>query len=340
VSRLAVVLFNLGGPDSLAAVRPFLFNLFVDPAIIGLPAPLRQMAAWLLSRRRTPAARVIYGHLGGRSPLLELTGRQAQALERELGEACRVFIAMRYWHPLTDAALKEVADWRPDNVVLLPLYPQFSTTTTASSLRAWKEAATRMGLRVPTVAICCYPTEEGMIEAQTELLKECLDRAGGGARVLFSAHGLPEKIVERGDPYPLQIKMTAQAIVERLGRSDLDWRVCYQSKVGPLAWIGPATVDEIRRAGAESRALVVQPIAFVSEHSETLVELDQEYAHVASEAGVPSYVRVPAVGTHPSFIAGLARLVRNSLTSRHNPCSERGGRLCPGNMYGCEQSRR
>ncbi|HIJ63653.1 MAG TPA: ferrochelatase [Rhodospirillaceae bacterium] len=342
-SRLAVVLFNLGGPDSLEAVRPFLFNLFNDPAIIGAPGLIRRALAWFISTRRAPVAREIYAKIGGRSPLLELTEAQGQALQTRLsgtaaGEV-KVFIAMRYWHPLTEETAAAVAAWGPDRIVLLPLYPQYSTTTTASSLSAWKRAAAALRLTAPSVSICCYPTEEGMIQAQAGLLARALAEAGETpVRVLFSAHGLPKKVIDGGDPYQHQVEMTAKAIVKTLDRPDLDWRVCYQSRVGPLEWIGPSTEAEIHRAGTEGKGLVLLPVAFVSEHSETLVELDMEYAHLASEAGVPLYLRVGALGTDALFIGALADLVNRALIAGVDPCSERGGRLCPGTLVGCGQS--
>ena len=317
MSRTAVVLFNLGGPDSLAAVRPFLFNLFSDRAIIGLPTPLRQGIAWLIAKRRDRVAQEIYQRMGGASPLLKETRAQAMALEQVLGSDVKIFIAMRYWHPLTAATVKEVKAWRPDRIVLLPLYPQFSTTTTASSVAAWRKACRRAGLVAREAVIERYPELPGMIAAQAQRVDAALERTGPRARILFSAHGLPKRIVARGDGYPDEVMLTARAVAQRLatehGRRDADWRVCYQSRVGPVAWIGPYTDDEIRRAGAEKKALVVVPIAFVSEHSETLVELDMDYKRVADAAGVPDYVRVPALGTHPDFIAGLAELVRGAL---------------------------
>ena len=340
MGKLAVVLFNLGGPDQPEAVRPFLFNLFNDPAIIGAPAPIRRALAWWISTRRAPVAREIYAQIGGRSPLLELTGLQGERLQAALGDDVKVFIAMRYWHPLTEQTVAEVKAWGPDRIVLLPLYPQYSGATSGSSLLAWRRAAKKAGLETPSVSVCCYPTEEGMIAAQAALLSAALDQAGQGVRVLFSAHGLPKTVIDRGDPYQIQVEMTAAAIVTALARPDLDWRVCYQSRVGPMEWIGPATPDEIKRAGAEGKPLVVIPIAFVSEHSETLVELDIEYAHLAEQAGVPRYVRVPAVGTHPAFIEGLAALVRRSLTGGGTPCSERGERICPRTATRCAHGER
>ena len=337
MSRLAVILFNLGGPDSPAAVRPFLFNLFNDPAIIGAPVPIRWLLATYLSRRRAPVAQAIYAKIGGRSPLLELTRLQADALAASLGGAVRVFVAMRYWHPLTAQTLAEVVAYQPDRVVLLPLYPQYSTTTTGSSLAAWRGQAAAAGLRAPTTALCCYPTEPGLIAALAALTRAGLDQAGPGARVLFSAHGLPKKVIAGGDPYQWQIERTAAAVAGQLGLAEPDWVVCYQSRVGPLEWIGPSTDDEIRRAGAAKVPLVVVPVAFVSEHSETLVELDMEYRELAVHAGVPAYVRVPAVGTDPRFIAGLAALVRGAIAGAGGLCSQQGGRLCAAGLRRCAQ---
>jgi protoporphyrin/coproporphyrin ferrochelatase len=310
--RTAVVLMNLGGPDSPAAVEPFLFNLFSDPAIIGLPAVLRLPMARLVARRRARVARGIYARLGGSSPLLGNTERQAQALESSLGPGYRCFIAMRYWHPMSSETARKVKEWQADDIVCLPLYPQFSTTTTASSLAAWQRATALENLDRPTRAICCYPEEKGFVDALTELTWPVLAdlyRTGKTPRLLLTAHGLPQKIVQRGDPYPRQVAATAAAVVTALSKPDLDWRVCYQSRVGPLEWIGPSTDDEIRRAGRDRVPLVVLPIAFVSEHSETLVELDDDYRRLAEESGVPVYSRVPTVGTAASFIGALASLV-------------------------------
>jgi len=308
--KTAVVLFNLGGPDSLAAVRPFLFNLFNDHAIIGAPPPLRWLLAQLISRRRAPIARDIYRQIGGRSPLLEQTRAQAAALEKALGENHRVFIAMRYWHPFSCQTVREVMAWAPDEVVLLPLYPQFSTTTTGSSLTDWRRQAHRAGLAAPCRVVRDYPCAPGLIAAQAGLIGAALDELQGQpVRLLLSAHGLPKKLIARGDPYQRQVEQTARAVVDALDRPGLDWTVCYQSRVGPLEWIGPATDDEIIRAGQQSRAVVIAPIAFVSEHSETLVELDIDYRKLAREHGVPAYYRVGAVGTAPEFIVALADLV-------------------------------
>ncbi len=323
-SRTAIVLFNLGGPDSLEAVRPFLTNLFSDPAIIRLPGLLRSMVAAWIARRRTPTAQKIYGLMGGRSPILPNTELQATDLRAALGTTlgpeieAKIFIAMRYWHPMTTETVAAVKAYAPAQVILLPLYPQFSTTTTASSYRLWQAEAARQGLAVPHRLICCYPTEPGFIAAAAELVAAGIERARAAAPqakplVVLSAHGLPKKIVTDGDPYVSQVEESATAIIARLDLKPGDYVISYQSRVGPLEWVGPATDAVILQGAKDRRALVVLPIAFVSEHSETLVELDIEYRHLAEQNGAAAYVRVPAVGTHPAFIVGLARLVKGAM---------------------------
>ncbi|MBN9588570.1 MAG: ferrochelatase [Alphaproteobacteria bacterium 64-11] len=334
--RVAVVLFNLGGPDSPEAVEPFLRNLFSDPAIITLPAIVRLPLARLIARRRAPVAREIYAHMGGRSPIVEETRTQARALEAALaagGMEAKTFIAMRYWHPFSDGAALAVKNYAPDRIVLLPLYPQFSTTTTASSLKDWTRTARKAGLNVPTGEIVCYPREPGFITAMAARIREALgDASPEGWRLLLSAHGLPKKIIQAGDPYQWQVEQSAEAIVDALGIKNLDWQVCYQSRVGPMEWIGPATDAEIRRAGAEGKNLIVAPLAFVSEHSETLVELDIEYGRLARESGVPQYRRARTVGDHPDFIAGLAGLVRQAALEETGP---RMAGACPARFARC-----
>jgi ferrochelatase len=311
--KVAIILFNLGGPDSLEAVKPFLRNLFSDPAIINLPGWLRLPLARFISSRRAKKAMGIYAKIGGSSPILGQTEAQARALEKALGQGntdeWRGYVCMRYWHPMTERVVQSVRRYAPDRIVLLPLYPQYSTTTTGSSFKAWKETSS---FTVPSSEIESYPTDPGFIAASVELVRQGLAEAGAGkTRVLFSAHGLPEKIVKVGDPYQRHVEQTAKAIVDAIG--NLDSTVCYQSRVGPLKWIGPPTEQEIERAGRDGAKVVLYPLSFVSEHSETLVELDMDYRQLASEAGVAKYVRVPTVGTHPRFIDGLARLVRNAL---------------------------
>lgn len=334
--RVAVVLFNLGGPDRPEAVKPFLFNLFNDPAIIGLPGWLRTPLARLISARRETEAKANYALMGGASPLLPETRKQAEALEQSLsgGEVeARVFIAMRYWRPLSDETAAEVAAWGPDEVVLLPLYPQFSTTTTASSLKAWREAYAGPG-RVRTV--CCYPEADGLVSAHAGRIEAAWAAAGrpAPARLLFSAHGLPEKVIAAGDPYQLQVEATARAVAGRLGPGWDDWRICYQSRVGPLKWIGPSTIEAIEQAAADGVGVVISPVAFVSEHVETLVELDHEYDELARAKGCPFYVRVPALGVEPLFVAALADAVRAAL-GRDGVQSADGGRWCPAGRRGC-----
>jgi ferrochelatase len=341
--RIAVILFNLGGPDRLSAVRPFLFNLFNDPAILGLPMPVRPALAWLLASRRAGPATEIYRQLGGASPLLDNTLAQARALEAALagppglGAQFRTFVAMRYWHPFAREVVKAVKVFDPERILLLPLYPQWSTTTTASSFRAWRQACRRIGLDRPTSSVCCYPVEPGFVTAIATLIRERLPQAAlhGRPRVLFSAHGLPRRVIDRGDPYQWQCEQTAAAIAAAVGSPDLEWVNCYQSRVGPLEWIGPATDAEITRAGRDRRPVLVVPIAFVSEHSETLVELDIEYRGLAERCGVPAYLRVPTVGVTPTFIDGLATLIRTTVAKAGRAMPAAGEAACPPIAPGC-----
>lgn len=343
---------NLGGPDRPEAVQPFLFNLFNDPAIIGLPALFRWPLAKLISARRAPIAQEIYRELGGGSPLLANTEAQAAALKQRLeasgqaeGVEAEVFIAMRYWHPMSEECVAAVKAFGADRIVLLPLYPQFSTTTVASSVRAWRRAAAKAGITAEIKAICCYPTESGFVEAVAAELSAMLEERRLGrteTRLLFSAHGLPKKIVEQGDPYQWQVERSVEAVVERLSSvypewTDPDFVVCYQSRVGPLEWIGPSTEGEIVRAGQDGKSVVLVPIAFVSEHSETLVELDIEYRRLADDSKVPGYHRVPTVGAGDAYMDGLARLVGLCLRGDAPVCSQDVARICPAAWSRCRE---
>lgn len=337
--RVAVVLFNLGGPGSLNDVEPFLFNLFSDPAIIRVPSPFRYLLARLISSRRAPVARAIYAKLGGSSPILGQTYSQASALQTALADPAvhyEVFVVMRYSTPRALDIVEQVKRFRPNKVVLLPLYPQFSTTTSRSSLQDWTTTATQKKLQTSTTALCCYPVNAGLVAAHRDLITGTLKSLPANVkfRLLFSAHGLPQSVIRSGDPYQEQISQTAQAVVGALDLPGLDWRICFQSRVGPMKWIGPSTEEEIRHAGTEGLAVVVVPIAFVSEHSETLVELDMEYATLAAECGVLNYLRVPAIGTHPAFIEGLAGLVKSAIR-RDGIKPDGDARLCPQTCRQC-----
>jgi ferrochelatase len=313
MSKIAVVIYNLGGPDSPEAVRPFLKNLFSDPMILRVPALARWCLARFISWRRAPVAQEIYAHIGGRSPILAETEKQRDALQAVLGDDYRVFVSMRYWHPFAEETARNVAAWGPDRIILLPLYPQFSTTTTESFTQSWYPAAAAVGISAPTAEICCWPEADGFIDAVARGTDAAIANLPPDIpyRILFSAHGLPKKIVESGDPYASHVERTSAAALARLAKPGADHVVCYQSRVGPMEWLQPYTEDEINKAGADGIALVVVPVAFVSEHSETLVELDIEYAELAQEAGVPHYVRAPTVNADSAFIETLAGIVKN-----------------------------
>jgi len=328
MKKIAVVLINLGGPDQLRAVRPFLFNLFNDQAIISLPQPLRWLLAHWISFKRNNIAQNIYSQIGGQSPILSLTQQQQQSLQQMLDhknlDDCefKIFTAMRYWHPLIAEVYDDVANWNADEVVLLPLYPQFSTTTTGSAFGEWKRLLYLKPQPFLTRYICCYPDHSDWIDGHVELIKFELNKAlvSGPVRLLFSAHGLPQKIIDQGDPYVFQINLGAERIIDALNKSvdlktDFSWSVCYQSKVGPLQWTKPSLEDEILRASKDHVGIVIVPISFVSEHSETLYELDIEYFEFASKNNILSFYRVPTLSIHELFISCLTELVESSIQS-------------------------
>jgi ferrochelatase len=253
---------------------------------------------------------------------------------------------MRYWHPFSEAAVRDVVAWRPDHVVLLPLYPQYSTTTTGSSLTAWREAAARYGLVAPVSTLCCYFDDPRYAESVARLATQAFASARAALpqdvklRVLFSAHGLPETIVRAGDPYQYQIERTTDAVLRAMNLPDLDWRICYQSRATPQKWLEPSAETEIERAAHDKVALLVVPIAFVSEHSETLVELDVEYRELARRLGVPGYFRVPTPNSDPAFIGALAELVRYAVEQGPALCTRPGGAACPTTHTACPFRRR
>jgi ferrochelatase len=337
--RVAVVLFNLGGPDGPADVQPFLKNLFSDPAIIRIAPPLRWLLARLIAVTRTKSAQANYTKMGGGSPLLPETKKQAAALEAKLktqGIEARCFIAMRYWKPFTEEVRREVDAWKPDRTVLLPLYPQFSTTTTESSVKAWSEDP-------KAVTVCCYPTASEFLASHAKLLIETWEKAGKPANVrcLMSAHGLPETFVTKdGDPYQWQVEQTVAALRPLLP-AEWEIEICYQSRVGRLVWLGPPTEESVAKAAKDGKTIIITPIAFVSEHIETLVELDEDYRHVADAAGATAYLRVPALSVEQHFIGQLAKLVGDALgdSDPSRVRSHCGSRICPADRTACPNRR-
>ncbi|WP_234730886.1 ferrochelatase [Acidocella facilis] len=315
--KTAIVLFNLGGPDRPEAIKPFRVNLFSDKAIIRAPWFIRVWLSRLIARSSAKAAYENYQLMGGRSPLLGLTEQQARALEGALGDEYRCFIAMRYWHPFAAETVRQVKAWVPDRVLLLPLYPQFSTTTSGSSLSDWREAAAKAGLITPVTTLCCWFDDPAYIEATALMVREAIETARAQRpdlklRVLYSAHGLPESIVKAGDPYQAQVEATSAAVGARLADMGVEYLVCYQSRATPQKWLEPSTIQAIEQAGRDGVGLVVVPIAFVSDHIETLVELDIENRHLAEENKVPLYVRARVANDDPAFIAALAGLVKRA----------------------------
>tara|TARA_B110000285_G_C15103368_1_gene606411 strand:- start:849 stop:1871 length:1023 start_codon:yes stop_codon:yes gene_type:complete len=307
--KKAIILFNLGGPDSLSAVEPFLFNLFNDPAIISLPTLFRYPLAKFISKRRTPVAKAIYEEMGGKSPILEETQAQASAIEKSLEKEednYKCFIVMRCWNPRAKEAIKKVKSFNPDQIILLPLYPQYSNATSGSSVKEWLDICREENLTAETKIICCYPTEKDFISSYANLIKEKINLAKiNEITLIFSAHGLPENKIKQGDPYQWQVEQSVKELVKKLDIKNLNYILSYQSRVGPLKWIGPSTENIIKEEARKQKIIVVVPVAFVSEHSETLVELDIEYRKLAEENGSRDYIRVPAVAVNRDFVNSL-----------------------------------
>tara|TARA_B100001250_G_scaffold270562_1_gene233535 strand:+ start:4233 stop:5261 length:1029 start_codon:yes stop_codon:yes gene_type:complete len=337
--NIAVILFNLGGPDKLDNVEPFLFNLFNDPAIISLPSFIRYPLAKLISKKRAPIAKEIYKEIGGSSPILKFTQNQAECLEKSLNNKqkafnYKVFITMRCWHPRAVETVKIVKNFNPSEIVLLPLYPQYSAATSGSSILEWNEIARKNNLNINTSTICCYPVDTKFIKSHTELIKKKIQGLDN-LKLIFSAHGLPEKNIKKGDPYQWQVEQTVNKIIEEINYENIDYILSYQSRVGPLKWIGPSTEDVIIENSKKGKHLVIVPIAFVSEHSETLVELDIEYKKLATKYGCKNYTRIEALGVDEYFIESLSSLIlnKNNYKFKNNLCPPKN--RCPSNFIKC-----
>lgn len=332
--KLGVVLLNLGGPDSLDAVEPFLFNLFNDPEIINFPLSFlfRKRLARLISSRRAPIIQKQYEKIGGKSPLVELTTVQARLLEAKLrleGLDASVHLAMRYWKPFTEDAIREIEKSGADRIVLLPLYPQFSKSTTGSSVKEWNRLiADRPALKsIPTDVVEHYFDFPSYLDAVIERVDEALERFPAEVRddvhLLFSAHGTPMKLVREGDPYSGHICETVTAVRERR-----QWpnphTLCFQSKVGPQKWLTPSTPDVIEElAAAGTKHMLAVPIAFVSDHLETLFELGGEYGHLAREKGVAQYEIMEGLNDSDKFAEALKELVVREIGLRENNRTEK-----------------
>ena len=307
---------NLGGPEKTEDVNSFLFNLFYDRAIINLPTPLRWVFAKLISFFRGGGSKKLYECIGGGSPLLKITTEQARCLKSRLRKEKKdskeygVFVSMRYWHPFSYETIKEVEKFCPDEIILLPLYPQFSTTTSQSSIRDFCSHLELSKIKGTTVKLVdSFFDNKLFIDAHVKLIKEAITSLGQKPDefvVIFSAHSLPLSIIKRGDPYKEQTEKTVGLISKKL--PGIKTRLGYQSKIGPVKWLGPDTRDEIIKVASEGKSIILVPIAFVSEHLETLVELDIEYKNIARERGVKGFHRVRALGTEELFIDSLADL--------------------------------
>ena len=321
-----VVLFQLGGPDSLQAIEPFLYNLFSDPDIIDFPFArlARPTLARLISSRRARKVQEHYASIGGKSPLRELTERQARALEAELRKTldARVLVAMRYWHPLTEEAVAQVEAEGFGELILLPLYPQYSKTTTGSSLNEWhRQYTARVKDPLPAQIVREFYDDPPYLDALVERINEGLARfapaesaapnrkGASDVHLVFSAHGVPLSVIEAGDPYQEQIEATVRLAMER-GRWPNSHTLCYQSRVGPGRWLAPSLDQTLHDLAAQgSQRILVVPIAFVSDHVETLSEIGIEARALAGRLGIEQFEVMPALNDSPKFITALAELV-------------------------------
>ncbi|HJQ71230.1 MAG TPA: ferrochelatase [Blastocatellia bacterium] len=322
--RIGVLLFNLGGPETLADVKPFLYNLFSDPDIIRLPwRALQKPLAWIISTSRHKKSRGYYAQIGGGSPLRKITDEQARALEGALarrGVEAKAYVGMRYWKPFTEEAIAQIEADGIKRLVVLPLYPQFSISTTGSSLNLMKAIFAENGARGLRVSVIeSWQDDPRYINALARMVREELaafpDQSPSATHVVFSAHSVPVSYIEAGDPYLDQTRQTVGLVMKQIGE-DRPHTLSFQSKVGPVKWLRPSTDETIRRLAAEgvSQVLLV-PVSFVSEHIETLYELDILYRHVAEETGLRHYRRVPALNCEPDFIDALANLVEREVLS-------------------------
>lgn len=328
MGRVGVLLLNLGGPDKLEDVRPFLFNLFADPEIIRLPAPwMQKPLAWLISSLRAKKSQDNYKEIGGGSPLRQITEAQGNALAAKLqewGKDVKIYVGMRYWHPFTEEAIAELKKDDLDKLVVLPLYPQFSISTSGSSFRVLEQMwRTDNDLRnLDYTLVASWYDHPQYIAAMVDLIRQELSQFENpdSTHIFFSAHGVPQSYVdEAGDPYQKQIEECTRLIMEALNAPN-EHTLAYQSRVGPVEWLQPYTEDSLNDLGEKGvKDLLVIPISFVSEHIETLQEIDIEYREIAEEAGITTFRRVPALNTHPLFIESLANLVTESLDSC--PCT-------------------
>jgi protoporphyrin/coproporphyrin ferrochelatase len=318
--KTAIVLFNMGGPDKPQSIRPFLRNLFADRAIINLPGLVRLPLAEFISRSREKQAQLNYAHMGGKSPILAQSIQQARAVEQYLQTKApqtdiRCFVAMRYWAPKIGTVQQEIKAWGAKEIILLPLYPQFSHTTTGTFFTAWDK---QYGVSIPAKRVVSYAQNAQFIDAHVQNITEYYHKKNcpDNIRLIMSAHGLPEKNIQQGDPYQRQIEQSCALIAKALPEPLQDIQIAYQSRVGPLRWIGPATLEAIEQASKLKKSVMIVPIAFVSEHIETLVELDIDYRTRAMEMGISKYFRVPALGIAPKFIAALGDLALDAIADK------------------------
>lgn len=340
--KTAIVLLNLGGPAQISDVKRFLFNLFYDPAIIRLPRLLRFFIAKIIAFTREKQSKSVYSLIGGKSPILQETVLQENELTKALKNKnisdFKVFISMRHSEPKSENAVEEIKKYLPEEIILLPLYPQFSTTTTGSAVKDFMRSMSAASLMIPVKTVCCYSLESDFIKSHILLIVQSIKKLSNklNFRILFSAHSLPISIIKSGDPYQWQIEQTIAKIVAGLDMKNIDYKICYQSKVGMVKWLTPSTESEIKIGCKEKKSLIIVPIAFVSDHVETLVELDIEYKKITQKYNV-QYIRVPTLRINDLYINSLVNIVQNFLKNEQKTISASFNldRICPSEFTKC-----
>ena len=343
--KTAVILFNSGGPDSFKSVKKFFFNRFNDKAIIPLPQPFRFLLAKFISTRQKQKAQNIYQQIDKKPPILETTIAQAEALEKELSYLgnYKVFVSMRYWQPFAKDVIKKVKEYTPSQIIFLPLYPQFSTTTTTSSFDDFYQKLKKAKISATIKYACCYPTNINFVHSHSHLIKQSIAKIKSTGfnnfRLLFSAYALPQKIIDMGNPYCFLVQVSVDAIVKELNEDNLDYQVCYQSTVSLIKSTQPSLDFEISRAALDAKAIIVVPITFVSDQYQTYVELDIKFAEIAKQKNIIFYCRVPALNVSGYFVQSLVDICKSALSIKYDCIGgEFGKRICPKNLKKCPNS--
>jgi ferrochelatase len=307
MAKIAVLLTNLGGPTSLDDVEPFLYNIFKDSEIIKLP--MQRLTARIISKYRANKTRKKYEKIGGKSPLNDITQRQAEALGRELGEDFYVSFGMRYWHPTIEESLKGITREKPEKIVVLPLFPQYSRVTTGTCITEVKRVLGQTNYELKVIE--SWYDHPAYLDALSKKIRDCLSEFKNEVHIIFSAHAVPKKIIDSGDPYVEHVKATVDGLISQLG--NIEWHIGYQSQAGPIRWTEPKTEDILHDLAKKNvKNVLIVPVSFVSDHLETLYDIDIHLKNIAEDMDI-TLKRVPSLNDSPDFISALEQIIREAL---------------------------